>query len=289
MKNYHSYKLIRSFAFTALILSLFTGGVFAFDKMQPGELIAKHLESIGTAEARAALKSATIVGTSKATFFGRGGGIAEGITILSSKGDKYMVAMKFNNPDYQFEKMGYDAEKFYVGFVSTGKRSVLGNFLLLNRSTFERGIMSGVLSTGWELLNFDDNDAKVKYSGTSKIDGKKCHQLEYNPRKGSDLSISLYFDPDTFRHVRTEYRRTISSRLGATVDTSSSQSETRYKLIEDYSNFSTESDLTLPHTYKLNLEILSGNGTVKYEWEMNLNKFAFNGEIDDKDFVVDSY
>ena len=288
---YTKTRFLRKLAVSlTLIFSLFVSVTIAGDKMKPEEVIAKHLESIGTAEARAAMKSITIVGLSKATFFGRGGGVAEGIAFLASEGDKYMVAMKFNNPDYQFEKMGYDTENFSVGYVTPGKRSTLGDFLQTNRNTFERGIMSGVLSTSWELLNLDDNDAKIKYSGMEKIDGKKYHELDYNPKKGSDLSIKLYFDPETFRHVRTEYKRTISSRQGAGgVDSSAGLSETRYKFTEDYSDFKEENKLTLPHTYKMSLEILAGNGTVSYEWLMNLEKFNFNVDIDDKDFRVDSY
>jgi hypothetical protein len=289
MKNYKTICLKRSAVALAFILTLLTGSLLAVDKLTPEEVIAKHLESIGSPEARAAMKSVTIIGTSKATFFGRGGGIAEGITVLASKGGKYMVAMKFNNPDYQFEKMGFDGENFTVGYVKPGRRSVLGDFLLLNRNTFERGIMSGVLSTSWELLDADEQDAKIKYSGTEKIDNKKCHGLSYNPKKGSDLSIKLFFDPDTFRHVRTEYRRTISSRMGSSVDASAGQSETRYKLVEDYSDFGVENNLTLPHTYKISMEILSGNGTAKYEWLMNLQRFDFNMDVEDAEFKVDSY
>ena len=257
--------------------------------MTPEELIAKHLESIGSPAARAAMKSVTAVGTTKATFFGRGGGVAEGIAVVASEGEKYLVAMKFNNPAYPFEKLGFDGDDFSVGFIRPGVRTVFGEFLRTNQSTFKRGIFSGVLSTSWELLNFDEKDAKLRYSGMAKIDGKKYHELEYNPRKGSDLSISLFFDPDTFRHVRTEYKRTISARQGATVDSSAGQSEIRYKLVEDFSDFKEENKLTLPHTYKIYLEILTGNGTTSYEWLMNLQKFSFNQPIDATEFKVDTY
>ncbi|MEZ5427425.1 MAG: hypothetical protein R2747_14230 [Pyrinomonadaceae bacterium] len=289
MKNFKTTYLKKIATALTLILSLLTLSLPAADKMKPEEVIAKHLESIGTPEARAAMKSVTIVGTAKATFFGRGGGVAEGISVVASEGDKYLVAMKFNNPDYQFEKMGFDAENFTVGYVRPGQRTALGRILQDNRGTFERGIMSGVLSTSWELLNVDENEAKIKYSGMGKIDGKKYHELSYNPKKGSDMSISLFFDPDTFRHVRTEYKRVISSGQGTGVDASARLSETRQKLIEDYSDFGAENNLTLPHTYRIYLEEISGNGTRSYEWLMNLQKFDFNNDIEDSEFKVDAY
>ncbi|HEV8592778.1 MAG TPA: hypothetical protein VGQ55_11805, partial [Pyrinomonadaceae bacterium] len=259
------------------------------EKLTAEELVAKHLNSIGKAEERSALRSLMIIGDSKATFFGRGGGIAEGLSVLASKGDKYMVAMKFNNSDYPFEKMGYDGSEFSVGFVRPGIRSNFGSFLRANEGTFKNGIMSGTLATSWALLNVDPKNAKLKYGGTKKINGIRLHSLEYNPRKGSDLSIILFFEPDTYRHVRTEYKRVIAARQGATVDTSAGQSETRYTMIEEFGEFREEGKLTFPHRYKIYLEILSGNGTTSYEWLMNLQKFNLNSPIDDKDFKVDAY
>lgn len=280
----------RLFIFTsAAIFSLLTNLSAAGDKIKPEEIIAKHLESIGSSQARAAMKSVTIIGNSKVTFFGSGGGVAQGITVLASEGDKYLVAMKFNNSKYPFEKLGYDGDGFSVGFLRPGELSALGNFLRTNQTTFKRGLLSGALSTSWELLNFDEQDAKLKYAGTKKIDGKDLYKVEYNPKKGSDLNISLYFDSKTFYHVRTEYTRVIAARQGVTVDASAGQSEIRYKLVEEFSEFSEENKLTLPHTYRINMEILGGNGTTSYEWLMNLQKFNFNQPINAKDFKVDSY
>lgn len=145
------------------------------------------------------------------------------------------------------------------------------------------------MSTSWELLSFDEKDAKLKYGGIKKIDGKSLHKLDYNPKKGSDLNISLFFDLDTFRHIRTEYTRIISARQGANVDASAGQSETRYKMVEEFSDFKEENKLTLPHAYKINQEILTGNGTTSYEWSMNLKQFNFNQSINATDFKVDSY
>ncbi|MEO8042238.1 MAG: hypothetical protein ABI646_06505 [Acidobacteriota bacterium] len=259
------------------------------DKPTAESILASHLRSIGTAEARTAVKSITAIGTAKAIFHGRGGGIAEGISVLASKGPRYMVAMKFNNSDYPFEKMGYDGKDLTVGFVRPGTRTNLGSFLRTNENSFKLGIMSGVLANSWALLNFDAGVAKIKYAGTKKIDGKKLHAVEYSPKKGSDLDITLFFDADTYQHVRTEYKRIIAARQGANVDASAGQSETRYRMVEEFSNFQEVNELRLPHTYKLSLEILTGNGTTSYEWLMELQKFVFNQAIDDEDFKVDSY
>jgi hypothetical protein len=279
---------------TALLLIVSLSGSISAQKNSEGKLttetlLIKHLDSIGTAEARAAVKSITAVGTSKAVFQGRGGGFSEGIAVLASEGEKYLVAMKFNNAAYPFEKLGYDGSDFSVGFVRPGIRSVFGDFLRTNENVFKRGVMSGVLSTSWDLLNINEKEVKLKYSGTKKIDGKQVHQVDYSPKKGSDLSIKLFFDADTFRHTRTEYKRTIAARMGANVDSSAGQSETRYTLVENFSDFKEENKLTLPHNYKIYMEILTGNGTTAYEWLIDLQKFNFNQTIDSKDFKVDTY
>ncbi len=281
--------ILASLVFLCGFVSIGMAQKSANEKFTAEQLISRHLESIGSAEARSAIQSVVAVGSAKATFHGRGGGVAEGITVVASKGNKYMIAMKFNTSDYPFEKMGFDGSDFTVGFVRPGVRSNLGSFLRTNEGTFKTGVMSGALSTSWALLNLDAKEVKVKYSGIKKIDGKQVHALDYNPKKGSDLSMTLFFDAETYQHIRTEYKRVIAARQGATVDTSAGQSETRYKMVEDFSNFNEVNKLKLPHTYKLFLEILTGNGTTSYDWLMELQKFSFNQEIDDKDFKVDSY
>jgi len=290
MKNIEA-PVIKIFAVFVLNLIMVCGSFAQKSDEKPTVefLLGKHLDSIGTVDARNAVHSITIVGTAKATFYGRGGGVAEGISVLASKGDKYMVAMKFNTSDYPFEKMGYDGKDFSVGFVKPGLRSTLGSFLRTNEKTFQSGIMSGVLSTSWALLNFDPKQAKLKYAGMKKVDGKKLYAIEYNPKRGTDLDMTLFFDPDTFHHVRTEYRRVIAARQGANVDASAGQSETRYLFVESFDDFRNEGQLTLPHNYKISLEILTGNGTTSYEWQMVFSKFGFNPLIDDKDFNVESY
>ena len=273
------------------ILSVFFIGAIAktpAEKIKPEELVAKHLQSLGSAETLKSHKSFMTVGTSKAVFKGRGKGLAEGLVVLASQGEKNMIGMKFNNPDYQFETMGYDGSNFSVGFAKPGTRSPLGGFLRVNQKTFRNGLMGGVLTTSWELLNYDKKRGKLKYSGTKKVNGIKLLKFNYSPKKGSDLEVNLFFDPTTYRHVRTEYRRVITSKLGTGVDNSAQQSETRYRLVEKFGDFKPENGLTLPHSYGLYLEILTGSGSIAYDWTMNLKQFAFNQQYDVTQFRVGS-
>ncbi len=269
-------------------LSTYAAPSDPIDKIPVKEFIARHLNSIGTEQARTAMKSVAIGGTSQAVFKGRGEGRADGIVVLASHEQRNMLGMKFNNPDYPHEKMGYDGKSFSVGFVRPGEYTVLGQFLRINERSFRSGIFGGTLSTAWELHNYDEGRGTLKHAGKTKIDGKELLKFNYRLKKGSDLNMALFFDPDNFRHVRTEYKRVISSGQGLTVDTSSRQNEIRYKMVEEFSDFREESNLTLPHGYNIYLEIISGRGTISYNWNMELSQFVFNQDLDANEFNFDS-
>jgi hypothetical protein len=272
-----------------MAIALCADAVSAQEKITVEELLGKHLDSIGAAADRSATRSIMSVGTTKAVFRGRGAGTSEGVVVIASEKEKNLIGMKFNNSTYPFEKMGYDGNEFTIGYVTPGVPSTLGQFLRINENAFKHGILGGTLSTSWELLNFNEGKAKLKYGGLEKVGGKKLHKLKYEPKKGSELAITLFFDPDTFQHVRTEYKRTTAASIGGTVDSSAGQSESRYTLVEEFSDFKKEGKLNLPHAYRLFLEIITGNGTATREWTMNLQKFSFNQAIDPKEFKVDSY
>jgi hypothetical protein len=270
-----------------LIASSQTSRTQADEKMTAEQLVANHLESIGSVEDRASVKSRVIVGISKYVRRGPGGGSTEGRAVLASENEKNMIGMKFGVPGYDIESMGFDGKNLTVGYVAPGVRSPLEDFLRNHESTFKHGLLGGTLSSAWPLLNLDDQKAKLKYSGVKKIEGSNLHQLKYQPRKSSDLEISLFFAADSFRHVRTEYSRVVSANIGpGGVDSSASQRETRYKMVETFADFKKEGNLTLPHDYRIRLEI-SSIRAIDDEWNLTLADFIFNQAIDPNDFVVD--
>jgi len=282
-----------SFGFAA---ACFAFGVVGFamvfaatpgDTLSTEEIIAKHLESIGTKEARNELKTMMVVGKSHAVSKGRNAGETTGIVVIASDGEMSMIGMKFNNNDYPGEVIGFDGKDFTVGWQSPGQRSILGNFMLSNEKTFKSGILGGVISTGWEMFNYNEEEGKLKCKGTSKIDGVKHHKCQYKPNGGSDLSITLFFHPENFRHVRTEYRRIISGGQGLGVDDSARQREVRYKLQEDFSDFQDIGGLTLPHQYVITYEKQGGSESIDIEWRMDLADFKVNQKIDPTGFKVD--
>ena len=285
--------LVLAGALAAALSPLLTrpaGAVRAADKMQPEEVIAKHLQSLGPEAARAAAHSRIAAGSSRVVFKGRSTtGAIDGQVVIGSQSTKVLLGMKFPSPDYPGERFGFDGKKFTVGYLKPGVRSTLGSFLLIHGEVFKEGLMGGTLSSAWPLLNIAERKVRLEYAGTEKIDNQPAHRLKYSPAKGSDLEISLFFDAQTFRHVRTQYDRVAGARLSAGgIDSQANQRAPRYRMTEDFSDFRQEEKLTLPHSYKLTLEIENTNGTSIQKWEMGLSQFSFDQEIDEKSYNVEA-
>lgn len=253
--------------------------ISAQDRLTPDQIIARHLESIGSDEARRGTTSQIALGTCRATFRGRNSGVLDGRAVVASENNRNLIGIQFDSPAYPHEKVGFDGEQFRVGYIRPGVRSSLGSFFLIHDTIFKEGLVGGTLSSAWPLLNLSARGARLEYTGTERINNRQAHKLRYTPRRGSDLQITLYFDAENFRHVRTQYDRVVSSRIGGGVDGSARQRETRYKMVEDFSEFRTEGRLTLPHRYELELFIDTMNGTISHEYLFELSQFSFNQEI----------
>lgn len=254
------------------------------DKISVEEVIAKHLESIGTAEARAANKSRVIQGAVVATVRIGGRGQSQGGSVMASQGPMSLVGMIFGPQEYSNEKAAYDGKRLTLGELSPGSRTNLGGFLLTHDLIFREGLMGGTLSTAWPLLNLSNKDPKLKYGGSKKIDGRNVHMIRYEPRSGGNLQIRLYFDAENFRHVRTEYQQDIAPPPVSDPALAARQKESHLKLSEDFSDFKEEGGLMLPHTYKLQLTFDTSNNPLVQDWVLTLRQFLFNKEIDAKQF-----
>lgn len=130
--------------------------------------------------------------------------------------------------------------------------------------------------------------ARLEYKGKKKIDGRQLHVLGYHQQKGSpDLKVTLYFDPETFRHIRTEYEFRIGGRLGIGGPNQSNLiQESIYLLSEDFDDFRLVDGLTLPHSYKLQLSVQASVSAVLMDWSLSLDKIAHNQQIEDNVFTL---
>jgi hypothetical protein len=256
------------------------------EKMKPEEVVARHLESIGSAKARTAIITRIVSGTSQVIFRTTPSGQAVGKAVLASEGSKSLVAMSFPSPVYPREQLGFNGSSFMAAFATPGTRSVLGNFLMNNDVIVKQGLMGGSLSSAWPLLDLNNRHAQLDYIGTRKIDDRLLHEMKYAPRGNSDLKITLFFDQETFRHVRTEYERVIPAPMGKVEYSNVQEREGRYKMVEEFSLFKPEGGLNLPHIYTIKLSVDTVNGTFLAEWTIKLTQFDFNQKIDQSAFSV---
>lgn len=277
----------RKALYSALFLILVgVTSVAAQEKIKPADIVAKHLESIGSDKARNSVKTRILAGTSQVIFRTEPSGQAIGRAVLASEGDKQLIGMSFPTPVYPREQFGFDGNTFMAAFATPGVRSMLGGFLMTNDVIFRQGLMGGTLSSTWPLMNPDALTAKLEYVGTKKIDERTVHELRYRPRGGSNLEITLFFETDTFRHVRTEYSRVIPAQMDTRSYTNVQTRESRYKLTEDFSLFKQEAELMLPHIYTIKLSIDTQNGTFLADWTIKLTQFVFNDKIDPSSFSI---
>jgi len=258
----------------------------ASDKVSVDEVIAKHLESIGPAETRASIKTRIVSGTLLASFRAPRNANFPGQAIMASEGNKNFIGMRFENSGYAQEKFAFDGQDVTIGLMNPGDRSNLADFLLTHKNTVKLGLVGGTLSSAWPLLNSSDQKAKLSYAGTKKINGTPAIEIKFTPKGTSDVEISLFFDQETYRHIRTEYTRLISAGLGANMDASGSQRSTRYRMFEDFSDFSKEGGLMLPHSYKISLELDTRAGSFSADWAMKFTQFDFNQSIPASTFRV---
>jgi hypothetical protein len=257
------------------------------EKLKPEELVAKHLDAIGPADARATMKTLITIGTVEATFKGKGTSRAAGSSLIASDGEKNLISLIFNSKEYPYERIGFNGQRVTGAEIHPGSRSPLINFLLGYDTIIRHGLLGGTLSTAWPLLHLTDKNVKLEAGGLKKIEGKQVYELKYLPRKGGDIKISLFFDAETFQHVRTEYRRSVAGQMGKTPETSAqAATETRYKMVEEFGDFKKEGNLTLPHDYTLSLEIEAPSETRSFEWMMKFTKFTFGSAIAENEFSL---
>lgn len=235
------------------------------------QLIANHIKALGSAEALAAAKARQIDGDAHFEVIVGGGGKLDGKAALVSDGPKLKMGMLFNDPSYNGEVFTTDGDKVAAKSMKTGMRSIVGGFVYDHGQILREGLLGGVLSSGWALLDTKGHKAKITYDGIKKIDDRELYQVTYRPKKsGGDADIKLYFDRD-FHHVMSIYRVTIEQRLGlaatenpgqpvtASEVASASQNQTRYRLDEMFSDFKDNGGLMLPTKYVLRMTYEPGN------------------------------
>jgi hypothetical protein len=254
--------------------------------MQAEDILVKHLESIGSVKNRNSVTSRIILTNLK--FKPQSSSPFGGKAVIASSKDGAVFGMTLDSNEYPLDRFSFDGKKVKVGYIKPGNRSVLGRFIVSYEELLEEGLLGGALSSSWSLLDINAKKSKLSYKGESKIDGRDTFVLGYAPKGGSDLEIKMYFDQKNFQHLRTEYTRVIAAQMGRSVDSSASQVESRYRLIEDFSNFKKYGALTIPSEYKIFYSERGSTRTSEYTWEFNVTDVSFNQPLGSNPFDIDA-
>jgi hypothetical protein len=280
----------------ATILMIFLGltnwpvaPAFAADAApKPEELLVRHLDSIGSAEARAAVKDRVVQGTASYRILVGGAGKAEGKTGFVSEEHKLRFLLKLPYIDYRGESIVFNGEAVGVAFANTNQsRSPFASFISTQDVILRDGLLGGVLSTAWPLLNLADRKAQLIVEGLKKVDGRQLYQVRYQPAKHMEAVITLFFEPETFRHVKTVYATSVANNVGATITESSKLLPERTTLEERFSDFKTVDGLNLPTHWNLlfTRELPNGSTSVT-EWDLKEDQITNNMGLDPRNFEV---
>lgn len=255
---------------------------------KPENIIAQHLDSIGTAEARAAVKSRGVQGNLRFKILVGGAGETPGSWQFLSDQGKSKFVMKFGNDKWWGEQFVFDGAKTSVTAATLSHQwSPLGGFIAGQDSIVKEGLLGGELGMAWALENIDHHRVRLDYVGVKKIDGRDLQCIEYLSKANGGMTIKLYFEPDTFHHVMTVYTISRAPTIAGNDIANARQQEIRYTLEERFSDFRTDSGITLPRQYNLRFSQELQNGTTRvYEWVMTAEKVLENPVLDPTNFEI---
>ncbi|MGA2414961.1 MAG: hypothetical protein ABSF59_10955 [Candidatus Sulfotelmatobacter sp.] len=273
-----------------LLTSLST--LAAAEDIKLEDVVARHLAAIGTPEARAAVKSRGIQGTLQfRDLTGRIGNATGNWGEVSEKQDWNFV-MKFGSGEWRGERFVFNGDKVdFAVFTSSRRPSPFGDFVHSQEYLIKEGLLGGELSTGWALENPDRNHGKLEYLGLKKEEGRDLLCVEYFAKGNSDMKIKLFFDPETFQHVMTQYSLIWTPGSGhnapRTGGSRSDEGQSRYLIEERFSDFHADNGITLPRHYDLRYtQEPQRGGSRSYDWDMVADKVFTNIAVDPANFEI---
>jgi hypothetical protein len=121
-------------------------------------------------------------------------------------------ALRFPAKEYPGEGFVSDGSKTLVTQITPDSRSQLGQFIFENDFLLKEGLLFGSLSSAWALQHISEKQPKLEVTGIKSINERQLYEMKYTPKKANPaIQTYLYFDPETFRHVRSQYRSELVS------------------------------------------------------------------------------
>jgi hypothetical protein len=135
----------------------------------------------------------------------------------------------------------------------------------------------------------------LKYRGKEKFQGEPAVELEYRMAKGSGgFDVSLYFDPQNFRHVGSKYKIRLAAPIGGYMSSGGGSvtfqnldhTRVRVQIEESFSDFQIIDSLSLPRSWSLRLVVDGSQGTQVYDWHADYTSITHNQFLDPEQFVA---
>ena len=272
------------------------------------EVVANHLQSIGKPEVLKNVRARAFRGSASFEFIqGMSGSSSNGVVIYASDATRTAINLKYNDLNYPGEHFAFNGQDVSVAYISPGQRSPLADFVFRYSALMKEGFLSGVWSLSWPLLDVKGKKPDLKYK-VIKDDGRKLHEIEYRPKKNlGDLTVKMYFDFETFRHVRTSYRVRVRNdnstrteagerRKGAgisrydndpTSEIYDDVPDSIYLLIEKFDDFRDHDGLMLPTLCSYEYSVEGQGNSIVAHWSMKADgPFAHNSKIPENFFTA---
>ena len=271
--------------FAISLLGLWSVEPSARDSRLDGKtLLRRHVEAV--AGERSTLPATRMAsGELRVQLIQGGSGQLLGPARFLSAEERLHYLGEFGNPNYDREEFAYDGRRARIGFHAPGAYSQLGNFLNVYQEILREGLLCGALSISWPLLDEDDAASRLRYRGRRRFQGEERHEVDYRMKRGRNLRVKMYFEPETFSHVGTIFDvRTPAAQMGPTPETTTRQRPPNFRLEESFSEFDRFDGQMLPRRWVLQLTIDSGASSVIWEWRTHFHSIEHDVAVSDEDF-----
>lgn len=269
--------LTKSVLLVGLMLATFSSLIG--QDLKPTEILEKHIAALGGRAKLAELKNRIAAGASE--FESKlPSKRTHGKALIASDKENLMFVASFASKEYPMEKIGFFKNDVSLPWVTAGTRSPLGAYLADHEKVLSDGLFTGAISSNWALLDLEKRGARLNSVGMRKVDGRTVHVLEYLGKGigSQEFRVRLFFDAETFSHVRTEYRREISSSQD-TWGQLGRQAGVRLALTEIFGDFRTVDGYTFPYDYRATYRTESNSGTYEYSWGVKIGAYNLNQNL----------
>lgn len=259
---------------------------FAAQNLAPQEVITNHLGSIGSPARLQSLNTLFAAGRSEFEArmpIVRGNGKA---VVISDRENLYFL-MSLNSKDYPYEKIGIFRDKVSLPFISSGIRSTIGSFLSEHSRILSDNLFCGSMSLRW-IKNLSSNEKlKLTSGGRKKLGDRQTHAIDVSMGTSSnEFKVRLFFEAENFRHVRTEYKRSVPIR-GITFGQQNQFTDAWVEVTEEFGDFKDVDGLMLPHDYRVTLVSNSGNQSFTNSWGIKVANYYLNQKLAPDFFTFD--